>query len=145
MMNKKWMLVIFSLMVSFVYAQTKHSKSSKFTSYKGLVMAGYQGWHNTPEDGAGRGWGHYLQRGVFGPGNLKIDMWPETTGYKKLYSTPFKHADSSIAYLPSDNDESTTDIRFKWMKDYGVDGVFMQRFIGNVRREGATRNHLIKY
>ncbi len=131
-------------MSSCVYAQTKHSKSSKFTSYKGLIMAGYQGWHNTPEDGAGRGWGHYLQRGEFGPGNIKIDMWPETGEYKKLYPTPFKHADSSVAVLPSDNDESTTAIRFKWMKDYGVDGVFMQRFVGNVRKEGATRNHFNK-
>ena len=66
--------------------------------------------------------------------------------YKKLYQTPFKHADSSIAYLPSDNDESTTDVRFKWMKDYNVDGVFMQRFIGNTKKtgNGSTRNHFLK-
>ncbi len=144
MKNIKWMLLGTLLVTSNVFAQTKHSKSSKFTSYKGLVMAGYQGWHNTPDDGAGRGWGHYLQRGVFGPGNIKIDMWPEIDEYKKLYPTPFKLADSSTAVLPSDNDASTTDIRFKWMKDYGVDGVFMQRFVGNVRREGAVRNHFNK-
>lgn len=112
-------------------------------------MAGYQGWHNTPEDGAGRGWGHYLDnrtRKPFADGNLKIDMWPETKEYKKLYPTPFKLADSNVALLPSDNDESTTDVRFKWMKDYAVDGVFMQRFIGNTRKtgNGSTRNHFIK-
>ncbi len=107
-------------------------------------MAGYQGWHSTPEDGAGRGWGHYLQRGTFGPGNIKIDMWPETKEYKKLYKTPFIHADSSIAYLPSDYDASTTDVRFRWMKEYGVDGVFMQRFVANIRSNGATRNHFNK-
>jgi glycoprotein endo-alpha-1,2-mannosidase len=125
-------------------AQSRHSQTSSFKSYNGLVMAGYQGWHSTPEDGAGRGWGHYLQRGVFGPGNIKFDMWPETKEYKKLYKTPFVHADSTTAYLPSDHDESTTDIRFKWMKDYGLDGVFMQRFIGNVRKEGVTRDHFNK-
>jgi len=125
-------------------AQTRHSPSSSFMSYKGLVMAGYQGWHTTPEDGAGRGWGHYLQRGVFGPGNIKIDLWPETKEYKQVYKTPFVHADSSIAYLPSDHDASTADTRFKWMKEYGVDGVFMQRFIGNVRQDGITRNHFNK-
>jgi len=125
-------------------AQTRHSPSSAFMSYKGLVMAGYQGWHNTPDDGAGRGWGHYVQRGVFGPGNIKIDLWPATDEYKKVYPTPFVHADSSIAYLPSDHDASTTDTRFRWMKEYGVDGVFMQRFIGNVRQNGILRNHFNK-
>jgi len=127
-----------------VKAQSKHSRSSMFPSYKGLIMAGYQGWHNTPEDGAGRGWGHYLQRGEFGPGNIKIDMWPETAEHPKLYKTPFKQADSSAAVLPSDNDASTTDVRFRWMQEYGVDGVFMQRFIGNVRTNGNTRNHFNK-
>lgn len=141
--------VLASLFVIKGEAQTKHSSTSRFTSYKGLIMAGYQGWHNTPEDGAGRGWGHYLDnrtRKPFADGNLKIDLWPELNEYKKLYKTPFKHADNSIAYLPSDNDESTTDVRFKWMKDYNVDGVFMQRFIGNTRKtgDGSNRRHFIK-
>jgi glycoprotein endo-alpha-1,2-mannosidase len=125
-------------------AQSRHSRSSRFKSYKGLVMAGYQGWHDTPEDGAGRGWGHYLLRGQFGPGNCKFDLWPETREYPRLYQTPFVHADGSPAFLPSDNDASTTDLRFRWMKEYGVDGVFMQRFVGNIRQNGITRNHFNK-
>lgn len=125
-------------------AQNRHSPSSRFKSFKGLVMAGYQGWHDTPEDGAGRGWGHYLQRGVFGPGNCKFDLWPETKEYPQLYKTPFLHADGTVALLPSDNDASTTDLRFKWMKEYGVDGVFMQRFVANIRRNGPTRDHFNK-
>jgi hypothetical protein len=141
---KHIIILIAACMFGQVYAQNKHSKSSSFMSYNGLVMAGYQGWHDTPEDGSGRGWGHYLLRGVFGPGNIKIDLWPETGEYEKLYKTPFVHADSSIAYLPSDHDASTTDTRFRWMKEYGVDGVFMQRFISNVRQDGITRNHFNK-
>ncbi|MGC3946450.1 MAG: glycoside hydrolase family 71/99-like protein [Chryseolinea sp.] len=125
-------------------AQTKHSKTSLHPSYNGLIMAGYQGWHNTPEDGAGRGWGHYLQRGTFGPGNCKIDMWPESKEYPRQYETPFKHADGSIAYLPSDHDASTTEVRFRWMKEYGIDGVFMQRFVANARKNGIVRNHFNK-
>jgi glycoprotein endo-alpha-1,2-mannosidase len=143
-MKVKLLSLLFLLVYSSAYSQSKHSKTSLFTSYKGLIMAGYQGWHSTPEDGSGRGWGHYLQSGTFGPGNIKFDMWPETKEYKQLYKTPFIYADSSIAYLPSDHDASTTDVRFKWMKDYGVDGVFMQRFIGNVRSNGITRNHFNK-
>lgn len=106
-------------------------------------MAGYQGWHDTPTDGANRGWGHYLYKGVFGPGNIKIDLWPALDEYPKMYPTPFKMADSTIAVLPSDHDYTTTDVRFRWMQEYGVDGVFMQRFIGNTR-PGYTRNHFNK-
>ncbi|WP_299512415.1 glycoside hydrolase family 71/99-like protein [Mucilaginibacter sp.] len=143
MLKRSILLLLAVFAVNGVFAQTKHSQTSKHTSYKGLLMAGYQGWHDTPTDGANRGWGHYLQRGVFGPGNLKIDLWPELNEYKKMYPTPFIHADSSVAMLPSDHDYTTTDVRFKWMKQYGVDGVFMQRFIGNTR-PGNTRNHFNK-
>jgi glycoprotein endo-alpha-1,2-mannosidase len=144
MLKKITLLFPAALLIFNAYAQSKHSATSSFTSYKGLVMAGYQGWHDTPEDESGRGWGHYLLKGEFGPGNIKIDLWPEEKEYKKLYKTPFLHADGSAAYLPSDHDASTTDVRFKWMKQYGIDGVFMQRFIGNVKTYGVTRNHFNK-
>ncbi|HVY75028.1 MAG TPA: glycoside hydrolase family 71/99-like protein [Puia sp.] len=136
--------VLFLCNVKFASAQSRHSKTSLFKSYKGLVMAGYQGWHNAPGDSSGRGWGHYVQHGEFGPGNIKIDLWPEPDEYSKLYKTPFTLADGSPALLPSDNDASTTDTRFRWMKEYGIDGVFMQRFIGNVRKPGILRNHFNK-
>ncbi len=143
MLKKLLLLLVAVLVINSAFAKIKHSKTSKHTSYKGLLMAGYQGWHDTPTDGADRGWGHYLQSGVFGPGNLKIDLWPELSEYKKMYPTPFTHADGTVAMLPSDHDYSTTDVRFKWMEQYGVDGVFMQRFIGNTR-PGNTRNHFNK-
>lgn len=140
-------IILFSIaltIVGSVTAQPKHGATARHLSYTGLVMAGYQGWHNTPEDGAGRGWGHYLQRGTFGPGNCKIDMWPESKEYSVMYKTPFSHADGSVAQLPSDHDASTTDVRFRWMKEYGIDGVFMQRFVANVRKNGIVRNHFNK-
>ncbi|MDB5118244.1 MAG: xylosidase [Mucilaginibacter sp.] len=143
MLKRSSLLLLAIFALSAGYAQTKHSQTSKHTSYKGLLMAGYQGWHDTPNDGANRGWGHYLYSGVFGPGNIKIDLWPELGEYKKMYPTPFTHADGSVAMLPSDQDYSTTDVRFKWMKQYGVDGVFMQRFIGNTR-PGVHRDHFNK-
>ena len=41
-------------------AKTTESMSRvRFKSIKNLVMAGYQGWFNTPEDGAGLGWKHF--------------------------------------------------------------------------------------
>lgn len=122
------------------FAQQKHSKTSYYKSYKGLVMAGYQGWFNTPEDGAGRNWNHWVAKGRLEPGNIKVDLWPETKEYAKTYKTPFVHADGSPAYVFSSYDASTVDLHFKWMKEYGVDGVFVQRFVGQVRG-GANRHH----
>ncbi len=126
---------------SFAQAQTKHSKSSRFTSYAGLVMAGYQGWFNTASDGAGRGWRHYHGRNGFEPGSITDDLWPDVSEYPDVYPTPFKHADGSVARLPSSYDYSTVELHFKWMKQYGIDGVFVQRFVTDIHdRKGLAGN-----
>jgi hypothetical protein len=91
-------------------------------------MAGYQGWFNCEGDGAGRGWTHYNKKGVFDDGSCTIDYWPEMDEYKVKYKTPFKFIDGSPAYVFSSYDESTVDLHFKWMKEYGIDGAFVQRF-----------------
>ena len=41
------------------YAGTRHSLETSYPSYKGLIMAGYQGWFRGPQDGTGQGYGHY--------------------------------------------------------------------------------------
>lgn len=111
-----------------------------YNSYKGLVMAGYQGWFDTPDDGAGRGWYHYVGHDGFRPGSAHPDLWPETSEYTKLYKTPFTYENGDTAYLPSSHDRETTDLHFRWMKQYGLDGVFMQRFVGEIKGESG-RNH----
>jgi len=128
------------LNTSCLSAKHPHAPESKFMSYKGLVMAGYQGWFNAPEDGAGRGWNHYTKGGEFQPGMCTIDMWPDMTEYQVKYKTPFNFADGSAAYTFSSYDKSTTDLHFKWMKDYGIDGVFMQRFVASIRTQVGV-NH----
>lgn len=118
-------IAVFSLSVA---AQNKHGQTYKFPSYKGLVMAGYQGWFRTPDDGHGKGWVHYGPDGKFDKDHVTIDFWPDVSQYKKTYETEFKYADGTKAKVFSSLDKSTTDLHFKWMKDYGIDGVFMQRF-----------------
>lgn len=127
-------LVLF-FFTSSTFSQSKHAKSSNYLSYKGLVMAGYQGWFRAPNDGSKRGWGHYGRGNKFDFDNNTIDFWPDVSEYKKTYKTVFKHANGKSARVFSSVDKSTTDLHFKWMKQYSVDGVFMQRFFG------VTRNH----
>lgn len=96
-------------------------------------MAGYQGWFDAPDDGANRAWYHYGKSGKFEPGFSKVDMWPDMAEYAIQYPTAFKFEDGSTATIFSSHDESTVRLHFKWMKEYGVDGVFMQRFVGEVK------------
>ena len=107
-----------------VQSQTnKHSKTTMYPTYKGLIMAGYQGWFRAPEDG------------IMYPDDsrIRIDMWPDVSEYEKTYPTGLKHADGSVARFFSTTDRSTVDVQFRWMQEYGLDGVFMQRFFGDAR------------
>jgi hypothetical protein len=110
----------------------------KYKSYTGLVMAGYQGWFAAEGDGSQRGWYHYQGNGGFYPGNTNVDFWPDITEYTKTYKSPFKFANGSDAYLYSPYDEESVDLHFKWMKDYGIDGVHMQRFVGEIKSSNAS-------
>ncbi|MFY0626738.1 MAG: xylosidase [Reichenbachiella sp.] len=114
--------------------QSKHGPIGEYSSYKGRVMAGYQGWFRAPGDGSGTKWGHYGHGGKFDAEHNTIDFWPDVSDYKKTYETPFKNSDGTVARVFSSVDESTSDLHFKWMKDYGIDGVFMQRFFGVARQ-----------
>ncbi|MCO6042948.1 glycoside hydrolase family 71/99-like protein [Aeoliella sp. ICT_H6.2] len=112
---------------------TKHSATSRHPSYRGRVMCGYQGWFRADGDGSQRGWVHYGWDGKFDPQHVTIDYWPETSEYAKTYPTPFKMADGTPARVFSSWDQSTVDTHFRWMKEYGIDGAFMQRFFGVTR------------
>ncbi len=135
-MNTRSILIIILVIFSkfSLNAQNKHGKVGDYASYKGLVMAGYQGWFRAPGDGSGAEWGHYGRSGKFDKDHNTIDFWPEVSDYDKVYKTSFKHTDGKPAHVFSSVDKSTTDLHFKWMKEYGVDGVFMQRFFNVARR-----------
>lgn len=132
---RRQIVIILALLICLSgYAQ------KQYDSYKGLVMAGYQGWFNTPGDGEGRGWYHYKGSDGFRPGSCSIDIWPETSEYDKLYDTEFRYADGSVARTFSSNDASTVDTHFRWMKEYGLDGVFMQRFVPEIKNPSGKKH-----
>jgi lysophospholipase L1-like esterase len=125
------------MMAKRLFQQLNHSVElvKKYDSYKGLVMAGYQGWFSCPGDGSDRGWYHYCGRdGLFQPGICTIDMWPDVSEYTKTYKTAFSFADGNPAYVMSEYDESTVGTHFRWMREYSIDGVFVQRFVSEIKR-----------
>lgn len=130
-MKKNMFIIALCLSLAFNWASAnKHASETKYPSYKGLIVAGYQGWFRLPEDQ------------IMYPDETKvrIDMWPDVSEYKKTYPTGLKLADGSVARFFNSADQSTVDTHFRWMKEYGLDGVFMQRFF-SAARPNARHGH----
>lgn len=98
----------------------------------GKVMCGYQGWFSAPGDGSPEhGWRHWTKdEGPLTDGNAKIDLWPDVSELNPSdrFPTGFKMPDGSQATVFSSYDRTTVLKHFEWMQDYGIDGVFVQRF-----------------
>jgi hypothetical protein len=126
------------------FAENKHSATSRYPTYEGLVMCGYQGWFRAEGDSSGEGWSHYSNRGSLVAANLHPDFWPDVTEYEKTYSTQLTNKDGTAARVFSSWDESTTDLHFRWMQQYGIDGAFVQRFFSPLRnREGRLKSRVV--
>lgn len=110
----------------------------------GKVMCGYQGWFNAQGDGANRGWVHWTKNGrnLPGPGNINVDLWPDMSelAASERYPTAFKLADGSVAEVFSSYNKPTVLRHFQWMREYGLDGVFVQRFIGGLRNKTVAHH-----
>lgn len=133
-MNRRSFLIIGAFLLSCTLGYAKSYQGGKtYNSYRGLIMAGYQGWHNAEGDGANRGWHHYEKGNVFKPGFTNDDLWPDVSEYEKTYPTAFKFDDGTTARVYSAYDSTTVATHFRWMKEYGLDGVFMQRFVSEIR------------
>jgi glycoprotein endo-alpha-1,2-mannosidase len=109
----------------------KSAEPAPTPTMMGKVFCGYQGWFNVPGDGSTLGWRHW-SRGDFEPGNCSIDLWPDVSDLppEERIETKFKCADGSPAYIFTAHNPTTIKRHFEWMKTYGIDGVFMQRFAG---------------
>lgn len=123
-----------------LFSQLKHSKQTSYPTYKGLVMAGYQGWFRAEGDGSN------ARRFAYGNEERSgIDMWPDVTEYEKTYNTPWKLKNGEPAKFFSSYDKSSVDLHFKWMQEYGVDGVFMQRFFNNAKNRDSVSGVIMKH
>lgn len=135
----KPIILPFGLLLALITPVAADAQVPAACGLKGQVFAGYQGWYRTPDDGSGLGWQHYeTYDEVFKPGESGIDYWPDVSELDpdEKFPTPFKHADGSTAYVFSSQNEKTVDRHFKWMKDHGIAGVFLQRFAHDVLEDG---------
>lgn len=100
------------------------------------IMCGYQGWFGAPGDDVlyDMGWLHWcLMNTEPTPDTITFDTWPDYSEYNEaqlFYPSSFNwmYPDGTPAGFFSSNLEETVLLHCKWMRDYGIDGVFIQRF-----------------
>lgn len=107
------------------------------TTLRHKVICGYQGWFRCPGDAINRGWRHWSRNGKkLTPDTLTFEMWPDTselTADEKYAAPGFTFPDRKPAHLFSSAHPKTVERHFEWMKQYGIDGVFLQRFLVELR------------
>jgi hypothetical protein len=107
----------------------------------GKVLCGYQGWFGAPGDGrSGHNWQHWTKHaGAFTDGNAKVDLWPDVSDLdaRQRFPTGFKLADGRPAEVFSSFQKPTVLKHFQWMQQYGIDGVFVQRFATGLEQAGS--------
>ncbi len=109
----------------------------------GKVMCGYQGWFTAEGDGADFGWHHWsTDRKAPAEANVRVDLWPDVSELApgERFATGLKHADGRSAELFSSFQRETVLRHFRWMREYGIDGVFVQRFPTGLRDQRVLRH-----
>ncbi len=117
------------------------------------VMCGYQGWFRCPGDQAKEGWVHWSRDSSrIATNTLTFELWPDMADYpadQRFAAPGFTNADGSQAFLFSDEQPGTVLRHFQWMRDYGIDGVWLQHFLvdlpgGPLENRYASRSRVLR-
>jgi hypothetical protein len=110
------------------------------------VLLGYQGWFNCPGDGAPENNWRTWARGVPAAGTLTIDMYPDLSEFvpADLCAVPGLTLGGRTAYLYSAWNRNIVARHFQWMKEYGLDGVLIQRFVTTIPRKRASGDVVLR-
>ncbi len=130
--------IIFLLCISLLipdraYAQhgSIHTVSAK--TVQGKVMCGYQGWFRCPGDPTDLGWVHWSRDSkLLSSETACFEMWPDMSEYSlsERHAAPgFTYPDGRQADLYTADNARTVLRHFEWMRNYGVDGAWLQHFL----------------
>ena len=103
------------------------------STLNGKVMTGYQAWFRCQGDGSDQGWTHWSNDYKrLSPKTIHVDLWPDVSELPpaERYAAPgFTYEDGSPAYLFSAYNAPTVLRHFQWMRDYEIDGAWVQHFL----------------
>lgn len=102
----------------------------------GRVLCGYQGWFAAEGDGGGVGWSHWRssEESVPVANQVRVDLLPDVSELSPDERFPLGIVDAAGRPVEvfSSYREPTVRRHFRWMREYGIDGVFVQRFAAAV-------------
>jgi uncharacterized protein (TIGR03437 family) len=112
----------------------------------GKVLFGYQGWFRCPGGGTmGTNWSHWAN-GVPSAASLVIDMYPDLREFEpgETCAVPGMTIGSNPASLFSSGNSPTVARHFRWMQQYGLDGVLVQRFVTDIPGSRASGDAVLR-
>ncbi len=98
-------------------------------------LFGYQGWFACPSDGSQPDrWVHWFSGNPPDATNATFDLWPDLSelGDDELFATDMTLSGGAPARLYSAFTQKTVVRHFTWMRDSGIDGVMLQRFLSEL-------------
>jgi hypothetical protein len=154
--SKKQKMILLSLILFSVLSIQIRAQIVDATSLDNKVMAGYQGWFRVPSDPLGNGkWSHTFNapgtratpngqnqpqstppHSPTDPSLLAFDTWPDMSEYNasEKYIVPgYTYPNGKPAALYSALNYQTVLRHFLWMKQYGLDGVWLSQFCGHFK------------
>ena len=143
-MNSRTAIVRAALILTVCWSASHAAGTPDASTLDGKVLLGYQGWFTCPSDGSQR-WTHW-SRGVPTPETLTVDVYPDVSELDagERCEIPGMTIDGKPAYLFSSRNPKTVMRHFRWMQEYGLDGVLVQRFIGSTRGRRAEGDVVLK-
>ncbi|QYS92859.1 hypothetical protein H0G86_000250 [Trichoderma simmonsii] len=102
------------------------------TTLKGKWLYGYQGWFRKPASGVNNHWSP--NGGTPGPGNVEFEFVPDVSQYPAncLFASTLTAPNGQPVQLYDNTCEGVVDLHFKWMQQYGIDGIIVQRFLSHL-------------
>ncbi len=134
-MSLKAGMLTWSFFVSYSVPAVERVDSESLT---GKLIMGYQGWFACPGDADGHGWIHW-----FDHSKPLFDLLPDVTEFPKREkcATPLVDSSNRSINVFSSQARASVERHFKWMADYNLDGVALQRF-GTVPVKGFLDTRL---
>ena len=132
------------LLAGLFFATLLHAANPDPSTLDKKVLVGYQGWFTCPQDDTHR-WTHW-SRGAPAPETLTVDVYPDLRELtpEERCEIPGMTIGGKPAYLFSSRNAQTVARHFRWMQEYGIDGVLVQRFVGNIRAKHADGDLVLK-